>query len=71
LVQAVLLLNLQHHGAGFPKRFSDIIIADVGGNPDGITVADSGNIYIIDINSSQISPGIFTLPIKEQEMLTK
>jgi len=34
-------------------------IADVGGNPDGVTVTDSGNIFITDIGSGeviQISP---------------
>jgi len=29
-------------------------IADVGGNPDGVTVTDSGNIYITDIESGEV-----------------
>jgi len=31
-----------------------VTIADVGGNPDGVAVADSGNIYITDIASGEI-----------------
>ena len=29
-------------------------IADLGGNPDGVTVADSGNIYVTDISSGEV-----------------
>jgi len=29
-------------------------VADVGGSPDGVTVADSGNIYVTDISSGEI-----------------
>ena len=32
-----------------------VTIATVGGSPDGVTVADSGNIYITDIDSGTIS----------------
>jgi len=31
-----------------------VTVADVGGNPDGVTVADSGTIYITDIGSGDI-----------------
>ncbi|HOP29513.1 MAG TPA: NHL repeat-containing protein [Spirochaetota bacterium] len=37
-----------------------VTIADLDGNPDGVTVADSGNIYVTDIVSGeviQITPG--------------
>lgn len=32
-----------------------VTVADVGGNPDGVTVTDSGNIYITDISSGAIT----------------
>jgi sugar lactone lactonase YvrE len=32
-----------------------VTVATVGGSPDGVTVADSGNIYITDIDSGTIS----------------
>lgn len=33
---------------------SVVTVADVGGNPDGVTVSDAGNIYITDIVSGEI-----------------
>jgi sugar lactone lactonase YvrE len=46
-----LTIACSHSGSSDPEV---VTIANVGGNPDGVTVAPSGNIYITDIGSGDI-----------------
>lgn len=41
-------------GNGSKSKSGVETIADVGGNPDGVTVTDSGEIYITDIQSGEV-----------------
>jgi sugar lactone lactonase YvrE len=50
----MLLFLLSCNSCGSDGGTSVVTIADVGGSPDGVTVADSGNIYITDIVSGDI-----------------
>lgn len=36
------------------KMVSVVTLADVGGSPDGVGIADSGNVYVTDIDSGEI-----------------
>jgi len=49
---SMIFINACSSNGGGTSRV--ITIADVGGHPDGVTVADSGNIYITDIESGEI-----------------
>lgn len=48
-----LLLFSACSGGGGDGSFV-VTVADVGGNPDGVTVTETGNIYITDIESGEI-----------------
>ncbi|PKL38431.1 MAG: hypothetical protein CVV44_11125 [Spirochaetae bacterium HGW-Spirochaetae-1] len=52
----VIILSIWFFAAcGVDVRTSKVItLADVGGNPDGVTVAESGNIYITDIVNGDV-----------------
>jgi len=51
----IVLSVLFFSACGLDVRTGKVVtVADVGGNPDGVTVAESGNIYITDISSGEI-----------------
>ncbi len=54
LVLILIALSMAVAACSSDSGSKVVTIADVGGHPDGVTVADSGNIYITDIVSGEI-----------------
>lgn len=54
LIFIIIVVSMTLSACSSDGKRRVVTIANVGGNPDGVTVADSGNIYITDIVSGEV-----------------